>query len=126
MTLMSELPVGDTHDVIRHGGQVVAVIVPIDEYRQLRQVLQEQQVNEEFDELDNLLGTVPEILQSGGRFVVLTFMSSEDRKVKQAFQAIARAGQGRILTKHVIRPTQAEVSSNAASRGAKLRAIERS
>jgi hypothetical protein len=36
MTLMSELPVGDTHDVIRHGGQVVAVVVPIEEYRQLR------------------------------------------------------------------------------------------
>ena len=49
MTLMSELPVGDTHDVIRHGGQVVAVVVPIEEYRQLRQAMHEQQVNEEFD-----------------------------------------------------------------------------
>ncbi len=49
MTLMSELPAGDTHDVIRHGGQVVAVVVPIEEYQQLRQVMQEQQVNEEFD-----------------------------------------------------------------------------
>jgi hypothetical protein len=49
MTLMSELPVGDTHDVISHDGQVVAVVVPIEEYRQLRQAMQEQQVNEEFD-----------------------------------------------------------------------------
>ena len=49
MTLMSELPAGDTHDVIRHSGQVVAVVVPIEEYRQLRQAMQEQQVNEEFD-----------------------------------------------------------------------------
>jgi hypothetical protein len=46
---MSELPDGDTHDVIRHGGQVVAVVVPIEEYRQLRQAMREQQVNEEFD-----------------------------------------------------------------------------
>jgi tRNA(Met) C34 N-acetyltransferase TmcA len=46
---MGELPVGDTHDVIRHGGQVVAVVVPIEEYQQLRQAMQEQQVNEEFD-----------------------------------------------------------------------------
>jgi hypothetical protein len=45
MILMSELPAGDTHDVIRHGGQVVAVVVPIGEY----QAMQEQQVNEEFD-----------------------------------------------------------------------------
>jgi hypothetical protein len=49
MTFMSELPAGDTHDVVRHGGQVVAVVVPIEEYRQLRQAMQEQQVNEEFD-----------------------------------------------------------------------------
>jgi len=49
MTLMSELPAGDTHDVIRHGGQVVAVVVPIEEYQQLRQAMHEQQVNEEFD-----------------------------------------------------------------------------
>jgi hypothetical protein len=49
MALMSELPAGDTHDVIHRGGQVVAVVVPIEEYRQLRQAMQEQQVNEEFD-----------------------------------------------------------------------------
>jgi len=49
MTVMSELPAGDSHDVISHGGQVVAVVVPIEEYRQLRQAMQEQQVNEEFD-----------------------------------------------------------------------------
>jgi hypothetical protein len=49
MTLMSELPAGDTHDVIHHGGEVVAVVVPIAEYQQLRQVLEEQRVNEEFD-----------------------------------------------------------------------------
>jgi hypothetical protein len=49
MIAMSELPAGDTHDVIHRAGQVVAVVVPIEEYRQLRQVMQEQQVNEEFD-----------------------------------------------------------------------------
>ena len=49
MTHMSELPAGDTHDVISHSGQVVAVVVPIEEYRQLRQAMQEQHVNEEFD-----------------------------------------------------------------------------
>jgi hypothetical protein len=49
MILMSELPAGDTHDVIRQSGQVVAVVVPIEEYRQLRRAVQGQQVNEEFD-----------------------------------------------------------------------------
>jgi hypothetical protein len=46
---MSELPAGDTHDVIRHGSEVVAVIVPIGEYQQLRQAAEEQRVNDEFD-----------------------------------------------------------------------------
>ena len=49
MRLMSELPDGDTHDVIAHGDEVVAVVVPLAEYRQLRRALEEQQVNEEFD-----------------------------------------------------------------------------
>jgi hypothetical protein len=49
MTFMSELPAGDTHDVIRQSGEVIAVVVPIEEYQQLRQAMQEQQVNEEFD-----------------------------------------------------------------------------
>ncbi len=49
MTFMSELPTGDTHDVIHHGGAVVAVVVPIAEYRQLRQAAEEQRINEEFD-----------------------------------------------------------------------------
>ena len=83
-------------------------------------------VNREFEELDELLRIVPGCLEPGGRFVVLTFMSVEDRKVKQAFQSFARRGEGRILTKHVVRPTRAEVLRNAASRSAKLRAFEKS
>ena len=49
MSLMGGLPDGDTHDVIAHGAEVVAVVVPLAEYRQLRRALEEQQVNEEFD-----------------------------------------------------------------------------
>ncbi len=81
-------------------------------------------VNEEFEELDQMLRTVPGLLRAGGRFVVLTFMSAEDRKVKQAFQSLAREGHGTILTKHVVKPTEAEVLVNAASRSSKLRAYE--
>jgi hypothetical protein len=49
MTLMSELPAGDTHDVIRRGGEVIAVVVPIAEDQQLHQAAQEQQISDEFD-----------------------------------------------------------------------------
>jgi 16S rRNA (cytosine1402-N4)-methyltransferase len=82
-------------------------------------------VNEELEELDGLLKIVPPRLKPGGRFVVLTFMSTEDRKVKRAFQSLARTGEAKILTKHVVRPRQQEVLENSASRSAKLRALER-
>ena len=82
-------------------------------------------VNEELEELDELLRLAPERLRSGGRFVVITFMSTEDRKVKRAFQAQAREARAKILTRHVVRPGEEEVSENAASRSAKLRALER-
>jgi 16S rRNA (cytosine1402-N4)-methyltransferase len=82
-------------------------------------------VNSELEELDELLRIAPEHLKAGGRFVVLTFMSTEDRKVKQAFQRMAAAGEAKILTKHVVRPSAEEISENAASRSAKLRAVER-
>jgi hypothetical protein len=49
MTFMSELRASDTYDVIHYGGAVVAVVVPIAEYRQLRQAAEEQLVNHEFD-----------------------------------------------------------------------------
>jgi PHD/YefM family antitoxin component YafN of YafNO toxin-antitoxin module len=49
MTFMSELPADDTHDVIHRGSEVVAVVVPIAEYEQLREALAEQRVSEEFD-----------------------------------------------------------------------------
>ncbi len=82
-------------------------------------------VNGELEELTDLLRIAPERLRSGGRFVVLTFMSIEDRKVKQEFQSLARAGIAKILTKHVVRPTRQEILENAPSRSAKLRALER-
>jgi 16S rRNA (cytosine1402-N4)-methyltransferase len=81
-------------------------------------------VNDEQGELDSLLASAADLVQSGGRIVFLTFMSLEDRKVKQSFQALARAGRATSLTKHVVRPTLEETKDNPPSRGAKLRALE--
>lgn len=81
-------------------------------------------VNEELAELDSLLETAPDVVRAGGRIVIITFMSLEDRKVKQSFQELARRGRARILTKHVVRPSEQEVRENAPSRSAKLRAVE--
>jgi 16S rRNA (cytosine1402-N4)-methyltransferase len=81
-------------------------------------------VNEEREELEALLGDAPKLVKSGGRIVILTFMSSEDRVVKQAFQKLAREGKAALLNKHVITPTENEIRENPASRSAKLRALE--
>jgi 16S rRNA (cytosine1402-N4)-methyltransferase len=81
-------------------------------------------VNSEQEELDSLLETAPELVKSGGRIVVITFMSLEDRKVKQRFQALGREKGALILTKHVVKPSEEEVAENPASRSSKLRALE--
>jgi 16S rRNA (cytosine1402-N4)-methyltransferase len=81
-------------------------------------------VNEEPEELDGLLDIGPELLKSGGRMVVISFMSSEDRKVKERFKALGREGRVEILTKHPLQPSDEETSRNPPSRSAKLRAVE--
>jgi 16S rRNA (cytosine1402-N4)-methyltransferase len=81
-------------------------------------------VNDEQVELDRLLAALPDLVKSGGRIVVLSFMSLEDRKVKQSFQALARERRADILTNHVVRPSVEETKNNPPSRSAKLRALE--
>lgn len=81
-------------------------------------------VNDEPAEVDRLLRIGPELLSSGGRMVVISFMSIDDRQVKERFRALGREGRATVLTKHPIPPTEEEVSRNPASRSAKLRAVE--
>ena len=81
-------------------------------------------VNDEQGELDRLLAAAPDLVKTGGRIVIVSFMSLEDRKVKRSFQALARAGRATLLTKHVVRPTPEEIRDNPPSRSAKLRALE--
>ena len=76
------------------------------------------------EELDALLASIPKLVKPGGRVVVVTFMSLEDRRVKQSFQALAKDGRAKILTRHVVRPSEEETRENPPSRSAKLRAVE--
>jgi 16S rRNA (cytosine1402-N4)-methyltransferase len=81
-------------------------------------------VNEEQKELDALLEVAPEMTASGGRIVIISFMSLEDRKVKEKFRSLGGENRATILTKHPIQPAGDEIENNAASRSAKLRALE--
>ena len=82
-------------------------------------------VNREMEELGQFLYRTPATLNSGGRWVVLTYHSREDRPVKRAFQDGERAGTLKVLTKHVIVPSGEEQEANPRSRSAKLRCAEK-
>ncbi len=82
-------------------------------------------VNREEEELGQFLSRTPATLNQEGRMIVLSYHSLEDRVVKQSFQALARTGEFKVLTKHVIVPSDAETATNPRARSAKMRVIER-
>ena len=82
-------------------------------------------VNSELENLHALLRQAPEHLEVGGRFGVISFHSTEDRQVKQAFRALEQTGLFSLVTKKPLSPTDAEISRNPRARSAKLRVIER-
>ena len=79
-------------------------------------------VNEELDQLEVALRRLPALLAPGGRLVIISFHSLEDRMVKEAFRADDRL---KVLTNKPLRPTDEEVAANPRSRSAKLRVAER-
>ena len=82
-------------------------------------------VNREEEELGQFLSRTPATLNSGGRMIVLSYHSLEDRLVKRAFQQYAREGNFRVLTKKVIQPGAEETQSNPRARSAKMRVTEK-
>ncbi|WP_448380097.1 16S rRNA (cytosine(1402)-N(4))-methyltransferase RsmH [Gloeomargarita sp.] len=79
-------------------------------------------VNGELESLERFLQRAPDWLKPGGRLVVISFHSLEDRLVKWAFRQEARL---ELLTPKPITPTATEQAHNPRSRSAKLRAARR-
>ena len=82
-------------------------------------------VNREEEELGQFLSRTPATLSPGGRWIILSYHSIEDRLVKHAFQDLARRGSIRVLTKKVITPGTEEIRNNPRSRSAKMRVAEK-
>jgi len=82
-------------------------------------------VNNELDYLHHFLDTFIDSLAIGGRIVIISYHSLEDRPVKHSFKQLNRDGRLRILTKKPITPSIDEVATNSKARSAKLRAAER-
>src|SRR5712671_5470540 len=96
-------------------------------------------VNEELDQLHLALSAAERVLKPGGRLVVVSFHSLEDRIVKNFLVERAKAGGGSrhlpevaqaapsfsLLTKRPVTADEAEIAANPRARSAKLRAAER-
>jgi 16S rRNA (cytosine1402-N4)-methyltransferase len=82
-------------------------------------------VNNELENLGVLLSDAPELLNAGGRTVIISFHSLEDRIVKQNFKRNSERGIYKILTKKVVTALKEEVKINPRSRSAKIRAAEK-
>jgi 16S rRNA (cytosine1402-N4)-methyltransferase len=82
-------------------------------------------VNRELDDLQALLEAAPRILKPGGRVVVISFHSLEDRIVKDAFRDGAQKGYFSVLTKKPVTATELESDRNPRARSAKMRAAEK-
>lgn len=79
-------------------------------------------VNDELDNLEKALPQAIDVLNRGGRLVVISFHSLEDRIVKNFLKWKSEENLIKILTKKPVRPSKEEIKINPRSRSAKLRA----
>jgi 16S rRNA (cytosine1402-N4)-methyltransferase len=87
-------------------------------------------VNEELQNLQDFLDRCKDLLNPGGRLVIISFHSLEDRAVKNHFRQWGKGEEGNppsfnILTPKPVAPSPGEVFSNPKARSAKLRAVEK-
>ena len=82
-------------------------------------------VNDELEEIESLLQSAGSLLKPGGRLVLISFHSLEDRLVKDAFKEAKSSKLFEVLTKKPVTATEAEMKRNPRARSAKLRAAEK-
>ena len=82
-------------------------------------------VNGELEALEQFLKDAVRFLKTGGRLVVVSFHSLEDRIVKHGLKELEKNRMGAVLTKKPVIPTECERDVNPRSRSAKLRAFEK-
>ena len=82
-------------------------------------------VNDELSQLERGLERALRLLPTGGRTLVISYHSLEDRIVKQMFKKREAEGRIRILTKKVVKPSREEIRGNLRARSARLRVAQR-
>ncbi len=81
-------------------------------------------VNDEIDKLIQFLKVFINYLNIGGRLVIISYHSLEDRLVKKTFRNLKEEKKVILLTKKPLTPLKSEINENNKSRSAKLRALE--
>ena len=140
--IVAAQPLHTTMDLVR----VIDAAVPAAERRKVshpaRRTFQaiRIEVNSELSLLEPALRDAVDCLKPGGRLVVITFHSLEDRIVKQTFQSLqnpctcppkapvcicGKKPLGRVVTSKPVLPTQEECERNLRSHSAKVRAFEK-
>ncbi len=82
-------------------------------------------VNQELESLQAALNDAINLLAPGGRIIVLSYHSLEDRIVKNTFKQAKQDGKLNILTKKPVTANEEEINLNSRARSAKLRAAEK-
>ena len=82
-------------------------------------------VNDELGELKKFMDAAPQALAAGGRLVVISYHSLEDRIVKHAFRALESKDEFSLPHRRAVRPTDREIEENPRARSAKLRTLVR-
>ena len=82
-------------------------------------------VNDELGEIQSLLKSAGSLLKPGGRLVLISFHSLEDRLVKDAFRDGLQDGTFEVLTKKPVMASEEEQMRNPRSRSAKMRVAEK-
>jgi len=81
-------------------------------------------VNSELENLKIALNKSLSLLQKGGRIVVVSFHSAEDKLVKEYFRQMEIEARGKIITKKPVMPNDIETEKNPRSRSARMRVLE--
>ncbi len=82
-------------------------------------------INSELENLKEGIKSAYDVLDKGGKIVVISFQGLEDKIIKEVFKLLKERSKALIITKNVIRPTKEEILKNPKSRSAKLRALKK-